>query len=174
MIKPIVSGLIAGLLVVGGAAIAGSIVPGTDGQPEAHAYAVSPDAMADVDTALTRAATNGKRVLLVMGANWCHDSRALAGWLKTPRFAALVAEHYELVFVNVGVPQTGDGHNLGIAQRFGLADFPGTPALLVLTADGQLVNADTAQSWRDAANRSEDTIFAELLVLAETSAPPPQ
>ena len=145
--------------------------PGAAPHPEARAYAVSPDAMGDVDAALARAGANGKRVLLVMGANWCHDSRALAGWLATPRFAALVAERYEPVFVNVGMPQTGDGHNLAVSQRFGLAGFPGTPALLVLTADGQLVNADTAQSWRNAATRSEDEIHAELTALAGAPVP---
>ena len=140
--------------------------------PEAKSYAVTPDAMSDVDSALARAAANGKRVLVVLGANWCHDSRALAGWLETPRFAALVAERYELVFVNVGMPQTGDGHNLDVAKRFGLADVPGTPALLALTADGQLVNRDTAASWRNAASRSEDAIHGELAALAEAPAPP--
>lgn len=139
--------------------------------PEARAYAVTPDAASDVDAALTRAAANGKRVLLVMGANWCHDSRALAGWLETPRFTALVAGRYELVFVNVGMPQSGDGHNLDIARQFGLKDFPGTPALLVLTADGLLVNPDTATSWRNAASRTDDAIFAELTALAEAPAP---
>ncbi|MDP5103778.1 MAG: thioredoxin family protein [Erythrobacter sp.] len=139
--------------------------------PEARSYAVVPNASADVDAALSRASANGKRVLLVMGANWCHDSRALAGWLETPRFTALVAERYELVFVNVGMPQSGDGHNLDIAQRFGLNDFPGTPAVLVLTGDGQLVNPDTAASWRNAASRSEDAIIAELTALAEAPAP---
>lgn len=139
--------------------------------PEARAYAVKPEAAVDVDAALTRAAANGKRVLLVMGANWCHDSRALAGWLETPRFAGLVAERYELVFVNVGMPQSGDGHNLDIARRFGLADFPGTPALLVLTPEGKAVNLDTAASWRNAASRSEDAIFAELAALAEAAPP---
>jgi hypothetical protein len=122
--------------------------------------------MADVDAALGRATASGKRVLLVMGANWCHDSRALAGWLETPRFTALLAERYELVFVNVGLPQTGDGHNLDVARRFGLAEIPGTPALLVLTAEGEAVNLDTAGSWRNAASRSEDAIFAELTALA--------
>lgn len=134
--------------------------------PEARAYGVSDNAMADVEAALARAAASGKRVLLVMGANWCHDSRALAGWLETPRFAALLAERYELVFVNVGMPQTGDGHNLDVARRFGLEDFPGTPALLVLTAEGRAVNLDTAASWRDAASRSEDAIFDELAAMA--------
>ncbi len=161
--------VIAGSLALALAACA--TTPPAPAYPEAKSYAVTPDAMGDVDAALARAGSNGKRVLLVMGANWCHDSRALAGWLETPRLSALVAERYELVFVNVGLPQTGDGHNLAIAERFGLAGFPGTPALLVLTADGQLVNADTAQSWRNAATRSEDAILAELTALAEAPAP---
>ena len=140
--------------------------------PEATAYAVTPDAMGDVDAALARAAASDKRVLLVMGANWCHDSRALAGWLETPRFAALVSEAYEVVYVDVGVPQTGEGRNLEIAQRFGLGEISGTPALLVLTADGRAVNLDNAASWRNAASRSEDAIFAELAALAETPPAP--
>lgn len=144
---------------------------GAPAHPEARAYAVTPDAMADVNAALARAAASGTRVLLVMGGNWCHDSRALAGWLETPRFAALMADKYELVFVNVGLPQTGDGHNLAVPLRFGLAEMAGTPALLVLTAEGQAVNLDTAASWRNAASRSEDAIFAELAALAEAPSP---
>jgi thiol-disulfide isomerase/thioredoxin len=136
--------------------------------PEARAYAADSDAHADVDAALARAAASGKRVLLVMGANWCHDSRALAGWLETPRFAALTAAHYEVVFVDVGMPQTGEGRNLDIARRFGLEDIKNTPALLVLGPDGKAVNLDTARDWRNAASRSEDAIFAELSALAGT------
>lgn len=141
-------------------------VPPAPAHPEARLYAADADAVADVDAALARAAVNGKRVLLVMGANWCHDSRALAGWLETPRFAALTAARYEVVYVDVGVPQTGKGRNLDIAGRFGLAEFPGTPALLVLTAQGETLNRDTAASWRNAASRSEDAIVAELTALA--------
>ncbi len=137
--------------------------------PEAASYVVTPDPSAEVDAALARAAANDTRVMLVMGANWCHDSRALAGWLETPRFESLVAEHYELVFVNIGMPQTGDGHNIDIARRFGLEDLPGTPNLLVITADGTLVNPDTATTWRNAASRSEDAIYAELERLATAS-----
>lgn len=140
-------------------------------RPDARSYAVTADAMGDVDAALARAAANGKRVLVVLGANWCHDSTALAGWLETPRFAGLVAERYELVFVNVGMPQTGDGHNLAVPQRFGLAEMKGTPALLVLTAEGKAVNLDTAASWRNAASRSEEAIHAELTTLADRPAP---
>lgn len=140
-------------------------------RPDARSYAVTTNAMGDVDAAIARAAGNGKRVLVVLGGNWCHDSTALAGWLETPRFAALVAELYELVFVNVGMPQTGDGHNLAVPQRFGLAEMKGTPALLVLTAEGKAVNLDTAASWRNAASRSEEAIHTELTTLADRPAP---
>ncbi|MCK0127297.1 thioredoxin family protein [Erythrobacter sp. F6033] len=160
------------VLVFAAALSACATVPASDAayHPEARSYLVSGDAMADVDAALVQAKQNGNRVLLVMGANWCHDSRALAGWLETERFSHLVAEKYELVFVNIGMPQTKDGHNLEIAKRFGLDDLPGTPNVLVLTANGELVNADTATTWRDSASRSEDAIYDELALLAHKDA----
>ena len=134
--------------------------------PEARSFAIAKDPSAQVDAALSSAAAKNTHVLLVMGANWCHDSRALAGWLETPRFQDLIAKEYELVFVNVGMPQTGDGHNLDIAQRFGLDELPGTPNVLVIEGSGSLINADTATTWRNAASRSEDEIYDELARLA--------
>lgn len=162
----VLAAVLAPVLAVLPAACAGVPQVAAAPHPEARAYAASADAGADIDAALARAALGGKRVLLVMGANWCHDSRALAGWLETERFAALVAAHYEVVFVDVGMPQTGEGRNLDIAARFGLDTIKGTPVLLVLTADGRAVNAATARKWRNAASRSEDAIFAELAALA--------
>ncbi len=170
MIRPIIAGLTAGLLLVGCATVADTIAHDVHDYPEARSYNLSENAMADVDAALSRAKESDKRVLLVMGANWCHDSRALAGWLETERFAALIDAEYELVFVNVGMPQTGDGHNIEIAQRFGLEELPGTPNLLIVTADGTLINADTATTWRNAASREEDAIYDELVSLANQAA----
>lgn len=165
MNRPLVAGLVSGLLVIGSAKLADRPHE-APARAESAAYLVSEDAGADVDAALDRAAENGKRVLLVMGANWCHDSLALAGSLESERIAPLVRDRYELVYVNVGMPQKGDGHNLGIARRFGLDDLPGTPNLLVLTAEGELVNAETATSWRNAASRSDAAIYDELARLA--------
>ena len=173
MIRAFFAGIAAALLLVGIVAGVGYWwnTGGSHDYPEARSYAVSEDAMADVDAALARAVENDKRVLLVMGANWCHDSRALAGWLETERFSKMIEERYELVFVNVGTPQSeGDGHNLGIAHRFGVEELPGTPNVLVLTAEGELVNGDTATTWRDAASREEDAIYDELVMLADKAA----
>lgn len=153
------------------AACATAPVPAAAPRPEARSYLVSDNASADVDAALARARQSGKRVLLVMGANWCSDSRALAGWLATDRFVELIERKYELVFVNIGMPRTGDGHNLGIARRFGVPELPGLPNVLVLTSDGVLVNPTTATNWRNAETRTGDSIFAELTTLADLRDP---
>ncbi|MEO1220946.1 MAG: thioredoxin family protein [Pseudomonadota bacterium] len=168
MIKAIVSGLIAALLVIGGTSFARS--GGEHDYPEARLYAVSDNAMADVDAALTRAAENNTRVLIAFGANWCHDSRAFAGWTQSERVGGLINERYELVFVNVGMPQQGDGHNQHVLQRFGIEKQEGTPLVLVVAPTGVPVNTDTAQSWRNTASRSEEEIYDELVMLAERGA----
>lgn len=150
------------------AASGGCVTPsGADRHhPEARSYDATRDASAAVDAALARAVSRDTRVLLVLGANWCHDSRALAGMLAAPRFADLLAQRYEPVFVNVGTPQTGDGQNLHIARRFGLSELAGTPTVLVLRPDGTAVNLARAGTWRNAASRSEQAIRDELAALA--------
>ncbi len=134
--------------------------------PEARLYDATIDASAAVDAALARADERGVNVLLVLGANWCHDSRAFAGWTETDKIGGMIAERYELVFVNVGMPQTKDGHNLHIAERFKLGELEGTPTVVVMSAEEEVFNEDTAKTWRNTASRSEDEIYDELALLA--------
>ncbi|GAA0269485.1 hypothetical protein GCM10009127_06800 [Alteraurantiacibacter aestuarii] len=141
--------------------------------PEAALYDASADAALALDTALALAAADAvvddamgrpeTRVLAIFGANWCHDSRALAGWLQTERFQSLINGSYRVVYIDAGVPQTGEGRNLELAAEYGVADVTGTPTVLVLGSDGKLLNTpDDARSWRNASSRSEDEIFAWL------------
>jgi len=124
--------------------------------PEASPFEESADATAQVDAALARAQLNEKRVILVLGANWCHDSRGLAGWFAQPRFAAMLEAKYELVYVDVGHKD----RNIDIARRFGLKSIKGTPTVLVLSPSGDLLNRKSGPKWRDAASREQDDIFA--------------
>jgi thioredoxin-like negative regulator of GroEL len=126
------------------------------GQPEARPFEESADATAQVNAALARAQLNEKRAILVLGANWCHDSRGLAGWFAQPRFAAMLEAKYELVYVDVGHKD----RNIDIARRFGLKSIKGTPTVLVLSSSGYLLNRQSAPKWRDAASREQDDIFA--------------
>ncbi len=118
--------------------------------------------MAEVDAALARAEASDRRVIVALGANWCHDSRAFAGWLGTPRFTALTDAAFEVVYVDVGMPQSGEAKNMAVARRFGFDPLEGTPTVLVVDPDGTVLNADSARSWRNTASRSEDAIYAEL------------
>jgi thioredoxin-like negative regulator of GroEL len=127
--------------------------------PEAELFDAERGALADVGLALARALISRNNVLLVMGANWCHDSRGLAGWFETSRFQAMIEQRYELVYVDVGHPQDGEGRNIDIAQQFGIEEITGTPTVLILSPEGALLNADTATGWNNAASRTEDEIF---------------
>jgi hypothetical protein len=128
--------------------------------PEKRAYSADRDAKADVDAALSRARQSGKTVAIIMGANWCHDSVGLAGWLDTPRFTDMMRDRFDIVYVDVGTPQIGKGRNLDIAKRVGVKKVKGTPLLLLVSAEGKLLNSkEGAASWQNAASRSEDDIY---------------
>ena len=114
------------------------------------------DAKLDVEIAQSVAAKEDLKSLIVMGANWCHDSRALAGHFEKDRFKALIAEHYRLVYVDVGQKN----RNLDIARQFGLETIVGTPTVIITSQAGEVLNLESAPSWRNAASRSEDEIYA--------------
>ena len=134
--------------------------------PEGAIFDPSIDAHAAVDAALAQTSASDTLVLIVMGANWCHDSRALTSYLMEPDLAALLDTHYEVVYIDVGLPQTGDGFNLDIAERFGVTS-QGTPNVLVIGSDGSLLNTqENAVSWRNSASRTAQDVYAELLALA--------
>ncbi|MCA1748804.1 MAG: thioredoxin family protein [Sphingomonadales bacterium] len=155
--------LIAACLLAANCAAQTAATPQADiasaAHPEARLYEPSRDAGRDVAEALARAAERGTYVLIVMGADWCHDSRALAGWLSTPRFARMIHARYELVYVDVGRPQEEMGRNLQIAWQRGVEEVSSTPAVLILSPGNELLNADTATGWGNAASRGESEIF---------------
>ncbi|MEO1015146.1 MAG: serine hydrolase [Pseudomonadota bacterium] len=118
--------------------------------PEARPFQKGRDAAFDVDSALREAAQSGKTVALVLGANWCHDSRGLAGRLRQPQFASLIDRGFHLVYVDVGQRD----RNIDIARRFGIDELKGTPTVLFVSPEGALLNPDTVHDWRNAASRT--------------------
>lgn len=110
--------------------------------PQVYVYSEQP--MADVQAGLSRAQTNNKHLLLVLGAQWCHDSRGLAERLTSPELKHIVADHYETVFIDVSYLR--DLRN--ITNRFGQAHYFATPAVMVINPDtGQLLNAADLAIW---------------------------
>ena len=138
--------------------------PVRESQPEDRystiAFDPTEDAGSQLEFTFKGAAISGKKLLIIMGGNWCHDSAALANMLDSGRFVGMITQNYEVLFVDVGVPQTGKGRNLDIARRFGIKKIKGTPTVLVVSPEGKLLNSKKdAASWRNAASRDEDDVY---------------
>ncbi len=112
------------------------------------------DAKAEVEQAFAAAATDGRRVLLILGGNWCHDSRALSRHLRDPSLAALVEANFHTVFVDVGRRD----RNLWLPSRYGLGPLAGTPTVLIAGADGALLNADRLSGLTSADSQSIEAV----------------
>lgn len=118
------------------------------------------DAPSELEFQLKGAKMLDRKLLVIMGGNWCHDSAALANMIDSPRFVGMMTQNYKVMFIDVGVPQIGKGRNLDIAKRFGFKKVKGTPLVMVLSPDGILLNSKKdAASWRNAGSRSEDDVF---------------
>ena len=123
-------------------------------------YPAAADARADLDAALADAARTGRSAVIVFGGDWCHDSTGLARVLTGPAFRDEFGARFSVTFIDVGVPQTGNGRNLDLIARYGVKRMRGTPALFLIGPDGRPRNSRRdAQSWRNADSRGEAAIL---------------
>ncbi len=161
MTRPITLALAAALLASGPAKAADvRTLPCIEDAYKSDAFIAQP--MPAIDAALDAAKASGQRVLLVMGTGGCHDSAWLANLIATDRFAPVRAR-YQIVYADIGMPHIrGWGRNPEVAKRFGFK-IKGTPTVAILDADGQVLNRKAAPKWRNAASRSDDEIYNELM-----------
>jgi hypothetical protein len=104
-----------------------------------------------IDASLAQArksAMDSHRLLMiVMGADWCHDSRAFIDYLDDPAFAELIAERYVVERVNIGFYD----HVRGVVDHWDLPIIYGTPTVLVIEPGSNTVlNRDSLSYWRNA------------------------
>lgn len=111
-----------------------------------------------IDDAFTAARESGKRVLIRLAANWCPDSRAMSGMLQMPEMKSFLEDAYETVTIDVGRYDL----NMDIPPLYGLADWEGLPTLMILTAEGELLNGDEPSIFRNARARHPQEIVDYL------------
>jgi len=113
------------------------------------------DAKADVQRTLSEAKKSNMPVLVIFGANWCEDCRALDKALKTGRNAELVNREFKVVKVDVG----RFDKNLDVAEAYGNPIKKGIPAAVVLSPDNKVLYATRLGELADARNMSETGIY---------------
>ena len=134
---------------------------------QTHFYPKDADGPAAFNAALTDAKAQNKLAVIVFGADWCHDSRALARVLLSDQFKTEFGARFAVTFINVGQPQTGAGTNLDLVKRLGVKNLKSTPALFVVSPAGKLLNGkQDAVSWRNAESRGEAAVLAWFRKLA--------
>ena len=117
------------------------------------------DENADADLLITQALsklTSKKKLLLILGGNWCPDCRVLAGMLKNNSVQALLDDNYVVEHIDVG----RFDKNLHIPKRFGIEKLYGVPTVLIIDKGENVLNTPFISDWTTArAKKPEDFSF---------------
>lgn len=128
-------------------------------------YNEKADAAADVQHALAAAQTDHKKVLLVFGANWCGDCRALDKAMHGSS-QSLIEGKFDVVKIDVG----NFDKNLDLANRYGNPIEKGIPAVVVLGADSHVIYSTKGGELADARKMGEQGIYDFLSQKVASSA----
>ena len=148
--------LILASLLMSGTALAAAPAPAPAVAAVQHLpYNAAADAKADVAHALAEAKAAHVPVLLIFGANWCEDCRALDKALKEGKNAELMQKEFKVVKIDVG----NFDHNLDVANAYGNPLKKGIPAaVLVSSSDNQVLYATKGGELANARRMSESGI----------------
>ncbi len=117
-------------------------------------YDETADAHQQVASAIAEAAKAQKNVVLVFGANWCGDCRALNAQMHKDELAALIASNYEVVKIDVG----RFNKNKDIAVKYHVPLAHGIPTLAVLDPGGNVLYAMDQGQFSNARSMSYESI----------------
>ena len=115
------------------------------------------DTSADADALLARAINSlepNKKLLLVLGGNWCPDCRVLAGMLKSSEVKEVINKNYIVQHIDVG----RFDKNLHIPKKFGIEKLYGVPTVLVIDQDKQVLNSPFIDDWTTARTKKPEDL----------------
>ncbi len=121
-------------------------------------YNENANARAEIKEALTKAAAEHKRVIIVFGANWCPDCHALDDDFHRADVAPVLAANYEVVHVDIG---KGD-KNQDLMTKYEVPMKRGIPGLAVLDPDGKLVYSQKNGEFENARSLAPTDVLAFL------------
>ena len=124
--------------------------------PTASVYDEKADAHRDVAAAIANAEQSKKNIVLIFGANWCSDCRALYAQMHKPEIASIIEKNYVIVEIDLG----REDKNLDLAEQYHVPIKHGIPALAVLDSHGNLMYAMDQGQFADARHMSYESIKA--------------
>jgi thiol-disulfide isomerase/thioredoxin len=140
------------------AAVTAPMVSPVTSVPQAP-YNTKPSAEARVRAAAARAKAAHKLLLIEFGGNWCPDCRVLAGLMAEPAAKPFIAQHYEIVLVDVGHMDK----NLKIPARYGIRKVRAVPAVVVVDPSGKVLNPGDEFALSDAGSMNPQSVMNKLV-----------
>ena len=123
--------------------------------------------LADIKQAQQEAAAEDKLLMLVLGADWCHDSVALMERFNEPSLQAELQQKFMMRAVDVGYLTYG----FEITEAYGQPTYYGTPTVMIIDPESeQVLNKADWQYWTNAASHDAQT-FANYFVHGTFSQP---
>ncbi len=100
-----------------------------------------------------KAKADKKKLMFVLGGNWCHDSRSLARKLDEATLSQLIKKNYRVSMVDVGYLNQG----FEFTERANMSTFYATPTVLIFDPEtGKQINAEDMHIWSLADSVSQE------------------
>ena len=116
-----------------------------------------------IEETLSHAKLHKKLGLIVLGAQWCHDSRGLAANFSKPEMQKILEQRFVTLFIDVGYLQD----RREITRQFGYPAYFATPTVLIVDPESnQLINQSTLNIWQAADSVPFDTYLEHFSSIA--------
>jgi hypothetical protein len=112
-----------------------------------YVFTATDNPMLQAQTALRKAGAENKYALIVLGAQWCHDSVGLAERFSTDKMQTVLSERYVTQFIDVGYLQD----RRDITSLVGYPNYFATPTVLIVDPiSNTIMNMDSLKKWQSA------------------------
>ena len=123
------------------------------------------DAKAVIEQAASEAKLQKKPMIIIFGANWCPDCRAVNHAIEHGKDAAKIAKEFKIVKVNVG----DFNKNIEVANAYGNPIAGGIPGAAILTSNHKLLYVTKPGELSTAMRNNESGVYT--LFTQHTTAP---
>ena len=113
------------------------------------------DANAVIGQVAAEAKLQNKPMVIIFGANWCPDCRALSDAIERGESATKIANEFKVVKVDVGNFDT----NLDVAKTYGNPIAGGIPGAAILSSDGKLIYVTKPGELAMARSQNDEGIY---------------
>ncbi|TGL12119.1 thioredoxin family protein [Leptospira meyeri] len=114
--------------------------------------------LSQYEESLGIAKDSNRKLIVVFGADWCPDCRALDGIFREPELKALLKENFILFKVDVG----RFDKNLSLNEKLGDPIQNGIPALVVIEPTGKILTSTKGGEFSNANKMTKEQVLEYL------------